>query len=223
VNVLGSLLRQFYDGWPAKLEDIMQRLEIKTSKTTLTPELVVKLLNAVFRTLDRVFICLDGMDSWDQPNQRDFFQSLYEVLHGFRGRWRLFSTTNSWGDDLKECLGEKATRFTSFYVRNDDRAKCIKHWIENGRLPWETSEQFVDESISYHNKMFKRYVFNQKWMISIYELNVGFYMANFTSSIFSQSLRYSNVEDYYYPKISLTVNLYYNIHYRKSKVAQMRA
>ena len=161
-NILGSLLRQFYEGWPAELEEIMQRLEIETSQTPLTPELAVELLSAVFRNFNKVFICLDGMDSWDKPNKRDFFQSLYEALQGFHGRWRLFFTTNSYGDDLEECLGEQVKLVRIDSMRDSDMAKCIRHWIENDRLPSEINERFVEELISRFKKTYPTYVCYQQ-------------------------------------------------------------
>jgi len=151
VNALGSLLRQFHEEWPEKLEEIMQMRGVETSDTFLTSELAVVLLGAVFGTFEMVYICIDGMDTWDRPSVRDFLQSLYEALCEFPGRWRIFSSFSEYhrDGDLRDCLERQTKAVDNWRHCKDDRAKCIKYWIEKYGNSSEINERFIEESVSY--------------------------------------------------------------------------
>lgn len=153
VNALGSLLQQLDDARPGILEKTLPTQGDDESRTPLTSELAVELLSAALNTFDKVFICVDGMLLWEKTKYRDFSQSLYEALHKFNGRWRLFATGSErdLGRNLEECLGEKLVCVEA-KADADDKATCIRYWIKRDHLPAEMNENFEKELVSHLDK-----------------------------------------------------------------------
>lgn len=127
------------------------------SRTHLTSELAAELLSTALNAFDEVFICLDGLMLWDRLKYRDLSLSLYEALHKFNGRWRLFATGREYciGHTLEECLGEKVVSVRAEGEAAEeagDKAACIKYRIKKDNLPAEMNPNFEKELISYLGK-----------------------------------------------------------------------
>lgn len=154
MNGLGDFLRQIEERELGLVKKNLRSQKRDITRGPLVSEWAVELLTATLNIYDTVYICLDGMDTWEEAKVRDILQSLYEVLQTYRGRWKLlfmasapYSRT-SCPRIVTECLAADLISI-DFHVQEEDRLKCLEYWIEKDHCPEQTPEVLRNEIIQF--------------------------------------------------------------------------
>jgi len=108
-HMLGSLLQQFAAQKPSilsKLEDLAKAM-LEEGCENLTPDDTCRILaHDAMKSFDKIYICIDGLNEWEDAPMRDLLQYVHEIGREYGGKLRLFVTTTRWKEyHLEECLG----------------------------------------------------------------------------------------------------------------------